>query len=481
MKLDKKLKESYNQQVSKPNGYQKVVDSVEIKKTHHTLFKSLKITAIVAASSVAALILVIGGSVLISSLHTVENVKSIKKARFSIYDTNLVKSETFKTLNSVEYTSELENRPIDAAFLANVNNFANNSFAKFNSAKNFAYSPLMLYTQLDLISCAVSDEETENQFNEALLNSNATFRQNNIYNAMRNNFFVDATNKNTVQTKNAVFVESNFGAKEQFVADLAKRNAEVYEMNFQKAEDVNQAVEWINQSVNEPGFVNAKYLEIKNDSALLFLSSLYFDNTWSQKYQAKDTKQDVFYLANDDTVTTNFMNHVYHGRYTEYDKYVSVTDFYSSHYSIQYFVPKDVKDNIFDLLPHEFLSHADEEYATISLSLPKMELICETDLSNIVQELGITNPYVPYSNHLQSAFKEEVLYSYLNYTKQKTAVSFSEDGTVVKSIVISLGAAGKAAHWGNGFDIVLNQPFVYCIRDRNNLPLLVGSVANPNI
>ena len=102
MKLDKKLKESYNKQVSKPDDYQDLAHNLSIKKTHHTLFKSLKISGLVAASLVGIFVLVVAGSFLISSIQTVDNFKSVKKARFSIYDTNLVKSATFKSLNNIE-------------------------------------------------------------------------------------------------------------------------------------------------------------------------------------------------------------------------------------------------------------------------------------------------------------------------------------------------------------------------------------------
>ena len=485
MKLDKKLKEAYNQQVTKPNGRQEVLKKANVDKTHHTFFKSLKITGLVAASLVGVLVLAVGGVILANSIHTVTKDQSIKKARFSIYDTNLLKNETFNLLNNISYTEELENNPIDVNFLNKVNEFASNTFVLSNEDKNIAYSPLMLYTQLDLISCAVSDNETKEQFDNALLIDNANTRQSNIYKAMRNNFFVNKENKNTVQAKNAVFVDALLGAAEQFVADMTNRNAEVYEMDFRNKNDVNQAAEWINQSVNEPGFVDADYFELQEDSAILFASTLYFDNSWSRKYKVQDTKADNFYLSDGSTTSVKFMNHAYYGPITEYDKYVSLTDYYSSGYSIQYFVPKNISDNIFNLLPDNFLNNidSDEHSRAISLSLPKFSLTCDSRLTDMIKSLGVTNPYVFRSNHLKNAFKdaESLEYSYLVYTKQKTNVSFDEDGTVVKSLTFSMGAAGKAANPNShAYEVQLNQPFVYCIRDRQKLPLIVGSVLNPN-
>ena len=33
---------------------------------------------------------------------------------------------------------------------------------------------------------------------------------------------------------------------------------------------------------------------------------------------------------------------------------------------------------------------------------------------------------------------------------------------------------------GSGFEIKLNQPFIYIIRDRNKLPIFIGYIKEPN-
>lgn len=482
MSLNQLLKKAYNSKVTVPHGYEEVADSVVVRSTHHSFFKALKLTGVVAASTFGALVLVAAGSVIISSLEINSSPESVQKARFSVYDANLIKTSTFQRLNTINYTAEQEKNPIDPDFKYGVEQFACDSFATVDKTKNYAYSPLMLYTQLDLISCAASDQETMDQFN-SVLSGDTSLRKTGVATAMRNNFFANDKEKCTVQAKNAVFLEEEFGAKDQFVQDMTDRNAEVFDMDFQNPEDVGRACEWANASVNQPGFLKAKDLEIKEDSAMLFLSSLYFDNTWSSKFMKEDTKPDDFHLLDGSTVQKDFMNHISYAGFTDQITYVSVTDTYKSDYSIQYFVPKNVKDNIFDLLPSDFLFKADQEREIVSLSLPKMSLTCESDLSQMVKDLGITNPYVEKSNHLKNAFRrgDELEYSYLNYTKQKTSVSFDEDGTVVKSITFSLGAVGDAAvgPGDNGYHVQLNQPFVYCIRDPKGLPLIVGSVLNP--
>ena len=481
MKFKEKLTNAYNEKVTKPDNYSAIEKKIEVQKTHHYLFQTLKITGIVAASIVGFLVLGAAGVVLAASIHEVSNTKSIKKARFSVYDTNLAKNETFEALNNITYSEEKENLEISPVFKEKLNNFTYNSFNRFNKEVNFAYSPLMLYSQLDLISLAASDEETKEQFNSALL-ANEDLRSINILRAMKNNFFVNKEAQSTVQTKNAVFIERQLGYNQTFVNELTARNAEAYLLSFQNDADIDNIIRWASQSVNEDNFINKGDLELEPDSALLFLSSLYFDNAWSHKYKTQDTKKDVFHLDQTSIIETDFMNHAYYGDIYIYDKYVSFTDYYNSAYSIQYYVPKDTKDNIFDVLPEDFLNETVEvDHKMISLSLPKFKITSSCNLNNIVEQLGITYPYVKKSNHLRNAFEkpEEIMWSYLTYTKQKTSVAFSEDGTVVKSITMSLGAAGTAAPMRNGYAIELNQPFVYCIKDPQGLPLLVGTIVNP--
>ena len=91
---------------------------------------------------------------------------------------------------------------------------------------------------------------------------------------------------------------------------------------------------------------------------------------------------------------------------------------------------------------------------------------------------GIEKMYESTGNCLENAVESSgFLYSYIQHTKQKTTVSFDEDGTVVKTITFSLGAGGTSS--APGSDVNLNQPFVYCIKDRSGLPLVLGAITNP--
>lgn len=485
MSLKNRLKEAYSNKVTAPKGYQELNNKVEIKKTHHNAFKTIKWVSIGSLSLVGTFVLVVASVAIFSSMKITENfADSVKKARFSMYDTNLLESETFKRLNNISYDEEKKNEPISEDFVTYVNKFSEKTYQGFNKSSNFAYSPLMAYTQMDLISLALSDDEAIAEVNAALGTNDMEFRGTNVRNAMLNNSYANKENKSTVQTKNAVFYDPYRAESEinqNFLTGLTARRAEAYSMGYDLDKDINNILKWIDESVNENGFFSKNDLDIDQYTFMMFVSSLYFDNSWSSKYVAKDTKDDTFYLSNGETVTTKFMNHAIHNEYRDFGDYISVKDNYRYGYYVEYFVPKKLEDNIFSILPNDFLTKEVEvKRAPISLSVPKLDMTCKSEITDIIKGTGIQKMYDEHSNCLLNACETPTFdTSYVKCTKQKTSVSFDEDGTVVKSITFSIAAGTSTAPHGNGYDVVLNQPFVYCIKDRDGLPLVLGAVNNP--
>jgi len=489
MSFKNKLKEAYSNKVTAPKGYQELNNKVEIKKTHHNAFKTIKWVSIGSLSLVGTFVLVIASVAIFSSMQIHESVAdSVKKARFSMYDTNLLESETFKRLNNITYDEEKKNEPISEDFVTYVNKFSEKTYQGFNKSSNFAYSPLMAYTQMDLISLALSDDEAIAEVNAALGTNDMEFRGTNVYNAMLNNSYADKKEKSTVQAKNAVFYDPyrpRSDIKQEFLTGLTSRRAEVYNVSYDSDRDINSILQWIDESVNEKGFFSKDDLDLDNNpnkySFMMFVSSLYFDNSWSSKYVAKDTKDDIFYLSNGETVTAKFMNHAIYNEYRDFGDYVSVKDDYRYGYSVEYFVPKKIEDNIFDVLPNDFLTKEVEvKRAPISLSVPKLDTTCKSEITDIIKGAGIQKMYDETGNCLLNACETPTFeFSWVKCTKQKTSVSFDEDGTVVKTVTFSVGNGGVSARPGNGYEVTLNQPFVYTIKDRDGLPLVLGAVNNP--
>ena len=147
-------------------------------------------------------------------------------------------------------------------------------------------------------------------------------------------------------------------------------------------------------------------------------------------------------------------------------------------------MPKKLEDNIFNVLPNDFLTkEVEPKYTAISLSVPKLDMTCKSDITDIIKGTGIQKMYgyEPGHSKLDNACETPNSgdASWVKLTQQKTSVSFDEDRTLVKSITFSIGNGTDSYHPSNGYEVTLNQPFVYVIKDSNGLPLVLGTVNNP--
>ena len=85
MSFKNKLKEAYSNKVTAPKGYQELNNKVEIKKTHHNAFKTIKWVSIGSLSLVGTFVLVVASVAIFSSMQIHESIAdSVKKARFSM-------------------------------------------------------------------------------------------------------------------------------------------------------------------------------------------------------------------------------------------------------------------------------------------------------------------------------------------------------------------------------------------------------------
>ncbi len=400
-----------------------------------------------------------------------------------------LKSATFRAMNAIEYDTDTLHTAIeDDGFIADVNTFAENLFHSSGFSDNALYSPLGLYANMDLASLAVTegDEETEAQF-DLILGGTKESRAENIKTALLNNYYISesgARGESSVLMKQAAFVDYELGAAETFVSDATARRAEVYEADLSSKDDQELIATWASEAVGEDGYVTADQLGLTDEDTLLLMSTLSFESLWSDAFAAEDNVTDYFYPLEGDPYEIEYMNHTFYGLFEDCGDYVTFSDYYQSGYSIQYFVPKELEDDILTLLEGvDFLSESEEaDYDYIALEVPRFSYDCEVDLTDVLIDMGLSNPFEEEANHMAGAYDNAgiVVESGLSRIKQKNSIEFNEDGTKAKSLSISFGfGAADAGPMSEGWSVQLNQPFVYCIRDLSDLPIFLGYVSDP--
>ena len=117
----------------------------------------------------------------------------------------------------------------------------------------------------------------------------------------------------------------------------------------------------------------------------------------------------------------------------------------------------------------------------ITLSVPKFKMENEINFIPILENLGLGKIFNENFSTLKNPFivKEGYKY-YLNAVIQKNSIELNEDGTIIKSISYASIIEETVVNIDLGFEIKLNQPFIYIIRDRNKLPIFIGYIKEPN-
>ena len=424
----------------------------------------------------------------------INDTPKIIKKTYSINEIKKIESESFKSLNKVTYpeiTLEKKDYNVDEEYVSYINDFANKINSSLDpSSSNIVYSPLSLYVLLDFCSSLINDEETIYQFNN-LLGGKET-REKNYNDMYKNNYY--CTDRGTTQMYNGLFVDSSSSFNPSLINSLTRKYVELFSLNFQNDNDIDKMISWIDQKLDEKNFIDREVLDIDDETILYLFSTLYYKNSWYTKFLKEDCYENVFYGKEKNT-TVKYMHHRYKSdQLYDYDTYYAFRDYYNNSYSIKYLIPKDIEDNIHELIKGNNIfvddinkrcsfinEHTNSESFSyiIDLSVPNFQASSLIDFSEILKNLGLKKAFNREAKSFNYAFtsldKDDSVF--LKYVKQKNTIKFDEDGTIAKTVSMAgIGKATSSSIIENTFSVRLNQPFIYIIEDSNGLPLYVGSV-----
>jgi serine protease inhibitor len=470
------------------------VEEVDLKRPERAhdgmLGKRIRKGVLIAVPVVLVTGIVVAGAMLVSGT-TFETERSFRRnsESFSANVAKDIEASSFKSLNSITYPdgTQYRRREVSDAYKEGVLSFSNKIYQATKKKGNFGFAPLPLYLNLDLVSLGTQKENVREEFN-ALLGGDYTLRAANFRSAYLSDYFYQE--QGTLQIYNGVFLDDGrpdlgkLTPNPDFVKEMSRRYCEAYQLDYQNPEDVARVASWANAKAGRDGFIDSRFLDVKPETAFQFVTTMYFNNQWASAFSTNDSYQAPFYGS---TIQENvtYMQHTYRGAIYEYDKYVSVRDYYANLMSIQYLVPKSTQDNIFDLLGdadflHDEESHRLKDSYAVELSVPKFTATAEADFTKCLKEKFLPSAFSRFGNPMDAIFNENEDKSFwLDFSKQKNAISFKEDGTEIVSVTVTSGyGEASAAPFDGTYQVNLNQPFVYCIYDSNGLPIYMGNVAS---
>lgn len=401
------------------------------------------------------------------------NQKELKKS-FSLREINQIKEESFYPLNEVKYPdTELKTITLDENYKNSILDF---TYLFTSTMDRFSYSPLNLYFAYDTLSWGSDDVALSNRWN-SVLGLTREERSEGLKQLYPSDFYLNENG--SLQLYQGLFAKKGKIVNNSLLATLTERYCEAYSVDFSSDEGIKQMLDWIDEKLDEKGFLSKKDLDIKQETAAYLFNTLYFRSKWSTKYNKTNTKKDSFYSTDGEQKNISFMNHTIYTDIYDYEGYYSFYDYYKNGEKIQYIISKDDNINIDKVLKENnfYKETKDKKRGIVDLSMPKFTDESMTDFTSSLKQVGLedilddTKPSL--NNFFSNLYEGENIY--LMTSKQKNKVTFDEDGTIVKSLGMQTFGASKAAPM-DYYQFTLNHPFIYTIYDRNGLPIYTSKV-----
>ena len=348
------------------------------------------------------------------------------------------------------------------------------------NGKNTLISPLSVLCALAMTANG-AEEETLAQMEEVL---GMTTDELNLYlySYMKN---LPQGDKYKLSLANSIW----FTEDERFTVnqDFLQTNADYYGADIYKAPFDKQTLKDINNWVkqNTDGMIPEILDQIPPEAIMYLVNALAFEAEWSEiyeKHQVKDgeftkedgTKQDVKFMYGsegtyfEDEKATGFMKRYKGG------KYAFVAMLPNEGVSVSEYIASLDGESLNALL-------ANPQYGTVHTSIPKFETEYKVEMSEILQDMGMTEALDMYNADFEGLGTSTGGNIYISRVLHKTFISVGEKGTKAGAVTIVDMKNGAAAEPTEPKEVYLDRPFVYMLVDcENNIPFFIGTMMDVN-
>lgn len=373
------------------------------------------------------------------------------------------------TPNSIAVLEDL------SPYNASVTDFAVRLFqASEESGQNTLVSPLSVLCALAMTANGAEGKTLEqmesvlgltvDELNRYLYSYQKTLPQGEAYQLHLANsvWFTDSERF----TANADFLQTN--------ADYY--GADIYQAPFgeQTCQDINN---WVKQKTNDmiPEIID----QIPSRAIMYLVNALAFEAEWLETYEKKQVRTGDFTTEDGTKQTVELM---YGGEdvYLEDELATGFMKFYKSGYAFVAILPND------GVSVSEYVASLDgkclntllknPQYASVETCIPKFEASYNSEMSNTLKAMGMSNAFDINDAELQGIGSSDAGNIYIGRVLHKTHISVAEKGTKAGAATV-VEMLDKGDGPSETKTVYLNKPFVYMLIDcENQLPFFIGTM-----
>ena len=279
--------------------------------------------------------------------------------------------------------------------------------------------------------------------------------------------------------------DPNFLVEQSFL----QTNADYYGAGAYKAafdegtrNDINN---WVKEHTD--GMIQEILDEIPDEAIMYLVNALAFDAKWADEYEEHQIREGRFTME-DGTRQDVDMMHSEEYTYLEDDMATGFIKYYKDRrYAFVAMLPNEgvTVSQYVDSLTGEHLRELlnNPQDVTVFASIPKFETEYGIEMSEVLQEMGMTDAFdwqVADFSRL-GTYNVDGMNICISRVLHKTFISVSEQGTRAGAATAVEMVAEGAMEIVDFKEVVLDRPFVYMLIDcETNLPFFIGTMMNVN-
>ena len=366
------------------------------------------------------------------------------------------------------------------------------SFAE-NQGRNMVFSPLNTYMSLAMLSGLCSGE-TQDQILQALGAKSPQALLDQAHSIWLANYENDGLLTNILAS--SIWLRDDAAYNKETLAALAE---EFYTSSFSGTMG-NAAYDrclrnWIDEQTGGLLQESTKNVKMDPQTVMALVSTLSFRAKWYIPFEESANTERVFHTPEGDKNTVFMNREIEYGFYYYGEKFGAIALSLDNTRDQMWLILPDEGVSPEELLQDEqalyFMANAasytwageefdrkgvESAWIKVNLSLPKFDLMAESELNDLFENMGITACFDPEKADFSPLTEESEMF--ISRVSQASRLCIDEEGVTAVSYIIDYGAAEPIPPQEK-IDFILDRPFFAVLTNTDSLPLMAALVNAP--
>ena len=363
--------------------------------------------------------------------------------------------------------------------------FFKDSMAVFLSSpkgENTVYSPVNVYMALAMLAEVTGGSSRQQilQLLDAQDMESLRTQAQQVWNA---NYRDDSASRSLLA--NSLWLDSSLEYREDPLAVLAgSYYASVYRGKLGSGEMDQALQDWLNQQTQGLLEEQSRNVRMAPMTALSLASTICYQVKWRNEFHEENNEEMTFHGANGDVSATFMKRTLSYGPYY-WGECFSAVGLGLEDGGTMWLILPDPEVTLQALLEDgtalDFATGghrqwADQAQVKVNLSLPKFDVVSDTDLSQGLKSLGVTDIFEESAADFSPILPGVT--ATLSTASHAARVAIDEEGITAAAYTVMM-TAGAAPPPEDEVDFILDRPFLFVITNQDDTPLFAGVVNAP--